>query len=64
MIEFIAFALYICVSCLFAVMAPIMMVPNLPMRRKLWISAIGFLIFVPFSLLLYYWLGAPQLANA
>jgi hypothetical protein len=38
------------------------MVPGLSMKRKLLISFIGFVVFIPCSLLLYMWLGAPQLA--
>jgi uncharacterized membrane protein YdjX (TVP38/TMEM64 family) len=62
MMEFVAFAFYVCISCCLLVIAPVMMIPALPMKRKLLISFIGILIFVPFALVLYSWLGAPQMA--
>jgi hypothetical protein len=62
MIEFAIFALYLCLSSFLIIIIPVMMVPGLSMKRKLLISFIGFVVFIPCSLLLYMWLGAPQLA--
>ncbi|MBX9725689.1 MAG: hypothetical protein K2X09_00360 [Rickettsiales bacterium] len=64
MIEFIVFAFYILISSVLLIIVPVMMLPGMPIKRKLLICGIGFLIFVPFSLLLYSWLGTPQLANS
>lgn len=62
MTEFIVFALYICVSIFLLIVAPVMMVPGLPPRRKLLICGISFVVLVPSALLLYAWIGTPQLA--
>lgn len=62
MMQFVAFALYLCIGCALLVIVPVMMIPGLSMGRKLLICNLGFLIFVPFALGIYYWLGAPQMA--
>ena len=64
MMDFIAFALYLCIGCCLLVIVPVMMIPNLSMGRKLLLCNLGFLIFVPFALGIYYWLGAPQMVNS
>jgi hypothetical protein len=62
MTQFTAFTLYLCLGCCLLVVAPVMMIPGLSVRRKLLICNLGFLIFVPFALGMYYWLGAPEMA--
>jgi len=39
-----------------------MMHPTLDGKRKILISLIGFVVFVPGGLLLYSWFGVPQMA--
>ena len=62
MINFIVFALYICVGALLLIIWPIMLHPTLPLKRKIVISLITFFILIPGGLALYAWLGVPQLA--
>jgi len=62
MIEFILFALYLCVSAALLIIWPVMMHPTLPPKRKLFISIASFVILVPLGLALYAWLGVPQMA--
>ena len=62
MIHFMAFALYLCLSVTILVVAPVMMHPTLGIKRKLLISLVGFIVFVPVGLLLYGWFGVPQMA--
>lgn len=63
MIEFIIFALYICVGCFLIVVTPVMMVPGLALKRKLLICFVGFVILIPLAVLIYSWIGTPQLAH-
>lgn len=60
--EFLVFALFICLSAMLLVIVPVMMHPTLPTRRKIIISVITFVLLVPLGLLLYAWLGVPQMA--
>ena len=60
--QFIAFALYLCISAMLLVTVPVMLHPTLSSRRKLLICALGFLIFVPGGFALYAFLGAPPMA--
>lgn len=62
MTQFITFALYLCLGALLLIIAPVMMHPTLPLRRKIAISLVGFMLLVPGGLLLYGIFGAPQLA--
>ncbi|MFZ4540465.1 MAG: hypothetical protein ACOYNL_01485, partial [Rickettsiales bacterium] len=62
MMQFAAFAFYLCLSATLLIVAPVMMHPTLPMKRKLLITAFSFLILVPIGLALYAWLGAPTMA--
>jgi hypothetical protein len=62
MMQFIAFAFYLCLSAMLLVAVPVMMHPTLPMRRKLLIVALAFLILVPGGLALYTCFGAPNMA--
>ncbi len=62
MIKFILFALYLCVSVFLLVFVPVMMHPTLPPKRKIAISGLAFFVLVPVGLVLYAWLGVPQLA--
>ncbi|MDX2094853.1 MAG: hypothetical protein SFW64_02830 [Alphaproteobacteria bacterium] len=59
---FVTFAFYICLSCVLLIIVPVLMVPGLPLRRKLLICTLTFVILVPAALLLYAWIGAPLLA--
>ena len=63
MTQLIAFAFYLCMSCMLLVVAPVMMVPGLSMKRKLLICGFTFVVLVPIALMLYVWLGAPQMAR-
>lgn len=62
MTEFVAFALYLCLSVMLLVAVPVLMHPTLPMKRKLLICVISFVVLVPGGLALYAVLGAPQMA--
>ncbi len=62
MMHFMAFALYLCLSVTILVVWPVMMHPTLDGKRKILISLIGFVVFVPGGLLLYSWFGVPQMA--
>lgn len=62
MTNFAVFALYLCFSAMALIVAPVMMVPGMSIKRKLLISGFAFFVLVPFGLFLYSWLGAPQMA--
>ena len=62
MINFAVFALYLCFSAMALIVAPVMMVPGMPMKRKLLISGFAFFVLVPLGLVLYAWLGVPKMA--
>lgn len=62
MTQFLGFALYLCLGALLLVVVPVLMVPAMPMRRKLLICAITFLILIPGGLALYAYLGVPSMA--
>ena len=62
MTHFMAFALYLCISVNLLVIWPLMMHPTLDIKRKILISLIAFVVFVPGGLLLYSWFGVPQMA--
>ena len=63
MISLLAFALYLCLSCLLLIVAPVMMHPTLPMRRKILITLFSFFVLVPLALGIYTVVGAPQMAT-
>ncbi len=63
MTSFIVFALYLCFGVTTLIAWPVMLHPTLPIRRKLLITILAFLIFVPIGLTLYAYLGVPQMAN-
>lgn len=63
MVPFFAFALYLCFGAMTLIVWPLMLHPTLPMRRKLLISSVIFLLLVPVSLILYTWLGMPMMAR-
>lgn len=63
MIEFIVFALYLCFGVMTLIIWPVMIHPTLPARRKLLISSVAFIVVVPIGLILYAWLGVPQMAG-
>ena len=63
MSAFIAFAFYLCFSATLLVVAPVMMVPGLSMKRKLLICTFTFVVLVPVGLALYAWLGAPKMVT-
>lgn len=62
MSDFIFFALYLCFGVSTLVIVPVMMVPGLALKRKLLISALSFLLLVPGGLIIYDYVGAPQMA--
>lgn len=62
MTQFIAFALYLCLSATLLITVPVMLHPTLPLKRKLLINIIAFVVLVPLGLLLYAWLGVPKMA--
>lgn len=62
MTSFLAFALYLCLSCLLLVVVPVMMHPTLPPRRKVLITVVSFVILVPLGLFIYAFVGVPQMA--
>lgn len=62
MTKFAAFSLYLCFSVTFLIIFPLMMHPTLPVKRKLLLSGLIFFILVPVGLVLYAWLGVPQMA--
>jgi hypothetical protein len=62
MIKFIVFAFYLCISVTLLVVLPVLMHPTLGGKRKLLISLVAFIVFVPGGLLIYSWLGVPELA--
>jgi hypothetical protein len=64
MIQFIVFALYLCLGVTALIAWPVIRHPTLPARRKLLISTLVFLTLVPLALLLYAFLGAPQMAGS
>jgi len=57
MTQLLAFAFYLCMSCVLLVAAPVMMVPGLSMKRKLLICDLYLLDFYSF------FLGALHLAR-
>ena len=63
MSQFFAIALYLCVSVALLVLWPLFRHSTLPKRHKWLIGIVSFLFFVPGGLLLYGFIGAPQLAN-
>ena len=63
MAKFILFALYVCLGVALLVIWPVMAHPTLPQKRKLLLSGLAFLILVPGALVLYAWVGVPQLAR-
>lgn len=56
---FILFILF-AVACL--VIAPVAMHPTLPAKRKWIINIAAFVILVPLAIVLYLWVGVPQMA--
>ncbi len=62
MIKFAIFALYLCLSAMFLIIWPVMVHPTLPRKRKILISLFTFFVLVPIGLVLYGWIGVPQLA--
>lgn len=62
MTDFAVFALYLCFSVTILVVAPVMMHPTLPARRKLIIGIASFIILVPLGLVLYAFVGAPKMS--
>lgn len=62
MLKFLAFALYLTVGCFLLVTLPIFMHPTLPLRRKLLLAVVSFLVLVPGGLALYAFLGVPPMA--
>lgn len=62
MISFAVFALFLVFAVGSLVIWPILLHPTLPPARKWALSAIAALVIVPGGLLLYAWLGVPQMA--
>jgi hypothetical protein len=62
MTSFFAMALYLAFSTFLLLIVPVCLVPGLPLRRKILICLIGFVLIVPGGLLLYARLGAPGMA--
>lgn len=63
MAEFFTFAMFILLGVMLLVVWPILAHPTLPIRRKLLLSIVSFIILVPLGIGLYLWLGVPQLAG-
>ncbi len=64
MAEFFAIATVLCLSTAFLIVWPLLVHPTLPLRRRILLSAAVFFVLVPMALLLYAWLGVPQMAVA
>lgn len=62
MMQFLAFALYLCFSAALLIAVPVMLHPTLSASRKLLLCGILFLVFVPGGLTLYALVGAPPMA--
>ena len=62
MTQFIAFALYLCVSCTLLIAVPVLMHPTLRPRYKLLICTTSFFVLVPIALAIYAYIGAPNMA--
>lgn len=60
--EFIIFALFLCFAAFCLIVWPLLLHPTLPLKRKIILTVLTFVLLVPVALLLYTWLGVPQLA--
>lgn len=63
MIELLAFGLFIAFGVLCLVVWPVLMHPTLSPRKKMWLSFGAFMVLVPLGIVLYLWLGVPQMAR-
>jgi hypothetical protein len=61
MILFIAFALFLSIAVASLIIWPLMKHPTLPPKQKRRLSLIAFVVLVPLGLLLYAWVGVPQM---
>ena len=62
MVNFILFAAYLCLGATLLVAWPIMIHPTLPPKRKMLLITLAFFLLVPLAILMYMWLGVPQMA--
>lgn len=63
MVELFGFGLFITFGVACLVVWPVLLHPTLPLRKKLWLSIIAFLVLVPLGVGLYAWLGVPEMAQ-
>lgn len=63
MIELMAFGLFIAFGVMCLVIWPVMLHPTLPVRKKMLLSLGAFFVLVPLGIVLYLWLGVPQMAQ-
>ena len=62
MSPFFLIALTLCSCVTFLVVWPLMGHPTLPVKRRILLSVLVFFVLVPVALMLYIWLGVPQMA--
>lgn len=63
MVDLILFAGWILLGVCCLVIWPIMIHPTLPVKRKLVLGIVSFVVLVPLGIGLYLWLGVPQMAD-
>lgn len=59
---FFLIALMLCCGVAFLTIWPVVVHPTLPRNRRILLSALVFFVLVPLALMLYIWLGVPQMA--
>lgn len=59
---FFLIALMFCCSVAFLIIWPLMLHPSLSRKHRILLSALIFFLLVPLALMLYAWLGVPQMA--
>ena len=62
MTHFTAFAIFLCLSATLLLVLPVMRHSTLDRKRRLLISLVTFVVFIPGGLALYGWMGVPQMA--
>lgn len=61
MIQFLAFALYLCFGVATLIIWPLMIIPGMPVRRKILLGILAFIVVVPGGLALYALVGVPPM---